>query len=240
MAKAPSFNFYSSDFLSQTMFLSFEDKGKLIMLLCLQHQHGHLKKEQMLKACGKISDDLWEFFQADAEGKYFNEQIDIATEKRKNFINKQKNNISKRWNKFGNTKSIPNEYQKDTNQDSLVIPLENENEIEKEKDYEIGKTEKENKVVREKGKKFVKPTKEEVLEFAKEEKLRTDIVDKWFNHYEANGWKVGHNSMKNWKASYRNWNLNSYDSPKNKSSNPFLERLKKLEEQEKVIDVEGV
>lgn len=76
--------------------------------------------------------------------------------------------------------------------------------------------------------KFIKPTKEEVLEFAKTEQLRTDIVNKWFNHYEANGWKIGKNPMKNWKASYRNWCDNSYDTPKNKSSgNEFVDMLRK-------------
>ena len=239
MAKNPSFSFYTSDFLTETTFLSFEDKGKLITLFCLQHQLGHLSKEQIQKVCGDLSAEVMNFFQLDAEGKYFCEKIDIAKEKRKNFINKQKNNISKRWNKFGNTKPIPNEYQTDTiNGKGLEIPLENENEIENEieKDNEEEKTEKGNKVVRKKGKPFIKPTKEEVLEFAKAEQLRTDIVDKWFNHYESNGWKVGQNSMKNWKASYRNWCSNDYNQPKNKG-NPFLERLKKLEEQEQVIEV---
>ena len=74
------------------------------------------------------------------------------------------------------------------------------------------------------------------LEFAEEEGLRTDIVDKWINHYESNGWKVGQNPMKDWKASYRNWCSNDYNQPKNKG-NPFLERLKKLEAEEQVIDV---
>ena len=44
-----------------------------------------LKKEQMLKACGNISDDIWDFFKIDSEGKYFNEQIDIARDKREKF-----------------------------------------------------------------------------------------------------------------------------------------------------------
>ena len=249
MAKNPSFSFYTSDFLTETTFLSFEDKGKLITLFCLQHQLGHLSKEQIQKVCGDLSAEVMNFFQLDAEGKYFCEKIDIAKEKRKNFINKQKNNISKRWNKFGNTKPIPNEYQTDTiNGKGLEIPLENENENENEieKDNEEEKTEKGNKVVRKKGKPFIKPTKKEVLEFANTEKLRTDIVDKWFNHYEANGWKVGQNSMKNWKASYRNWCSNDYNQPKNKG-NPFLEMLKKEYPEEannifpdNVVDTEGV
>lgn len=28
---------------------------------------------------------------------------------------------------------------------------------------------------------------------------------KWFDHYSANGWKVGRNSMKDWKAAVRTW-----------------------------------
>lgn len=89
--------------------------------------------------------------------------------------------------------------------------------------------------------KFIKPTKEELTNFAKENNLRTDIMDKFLDYYEANGWKVGRNPMKNWKASYRNWCRNNYDTPNNKgSSNPFKDRLRKLEEQEKIIEAEQI
>lgn len=253
MAKNPSFSFYTSDFLTETTFLSFEDKGKLITLFCLQHQLGHLSKEQIQKVCGDLSAEVMNFFQLDAEGKYFCEKIDVAKEKRTKFVEKQRKNVANRWNKnkFGNTKPIPNSYQTDTiNGKGLEIPLENENEIENEKEIEveIEKTEKGNKVVRKKGKVFQKPTKQEVLDFAEEEELRTDIVDKWFNHYESNGWKVGQNSMKNWKASYRNWCSSDYNQPKNKSSsNEYLEMLKKEYPEEvsnifpdNVVDTEGV
>jgi hypothetical protein len=230
MAKNPSFSFYTSDFLTETTFLSFEDKGKLITLFCLQHQLGHLSKEQIQKVCGDLSTEVMNFFQLDAEGKYFCEKIDVAKEKRDKFVQKQRENGAKKWNKnkFGNNlasaKVMPNKkFGK-----GLAMPFENEIEIENEKEIEveIEKTEKGNKVVRKKGKTFIKPTKEEVLEFAKAEQLRTDIVDKWFNHYESNGWKVGQNSMKNWKASYRNWCSSDYNQPKNKG-NPFLDMLRK-------------
>jgi predicted phage replisome organizer len=32
---------------------------------------------------------------------------------------------------------------------------------------------------------------------------------KWFNHYTANGWKVGRNQMKDWKAAVRTWEQNN-------------------------------
>lgn len=36
-------------------------------------------------------------------------------------------------------------------------------------------------------------------------------VGNWFDHYEANGWKVGKNPMKDWKASVRTWIKNDYN-----------------------------
>ena len=30
-------------------------------------------------------------------------------------------------------------------------------------------------------------------------------AEQWINHYEANGWKVGKNAMKDWKAAVRTW-----------------------------------
>ena len=35
-----------------------------------------------------------------------------------------------------------------------------------------------------------------------------DIAENWLNHYEANGWMVGKNKMKDWKASDRTWKIN--------------------------------
>lgn len=39
MGKDPAFLFYTSDFLTGTMFMNFEQRGKYIYLLCAQHQH---------------------------------------------------------------------------------------------------------------------------------------------------------------------------------------------------------
>ena len=142
MAKKPSISFYTSDFITQTMFLSFEDKGKLIMLYCLQHQHGHLSKEQMESVCGNLSTSILSFFQLDDEGKYFNEQIEQSMIERDNFIKRQKENGYKRWQK--NTVAH-------TTANAVAKPLEDEDEDEKEIEDETEKAKKEKKVVREKG-----------------------------------------------------------------------------------------
>jgi hypothetical protein len=51
---------------------------------------------------------------------------------------------------------------------------------------------------------FVQPTLEEVKAYCCS---RGNDVDpnKWLSHYEAIGWKVGRNTMKDWKAAVRTW-----------------------------------
>lgn len=138
MAKNPSFSFYTSDFLTETIFLSFEDRGKLITLFCLQHQLGHLTKEQIQKVCGKISAEVMKFFQLDEEGKYFCEKIDVAKNKREKFIEKQRENGSKKWKKekFGKDLADAKVMPKENFGKDLAMPFENENEIEKEEEIE--------------------------------------------------------------------------------------------------------
>ena len=62
-------------------------------------------------------------------------------------------------------------------------------------------------------KRFTAPTVEEVSAYCRE---RGNSVDPqhFVAHYEANGWKVGRNPMKDWKAAVRTWERNSYDKPK--------------------------
>ena len=61
--------------------------------------------------------------------------------------------------------------------------------------------------------KFVKPTIEEIAAYCKE---RGNSVDpqKFLDHYEANGWRVGRTPMRDWKAAVRTWERSAYDAPK--------------------------
>lgn len=58
---------------------------------------------------------------------------------------------------------------------------------------------------------FQKPTLEQVCEYCKERKNSVN-PSKWYSHYESNGWMVGKNKMKDWKAAVRTWETNSFDS----------------------------
>lgn len=70
--------------------------------------------------------------------------------------------------------------------------------------------------------KFKKPTEIEVKEYCKERKNTVD-ADKFINYYESNGWKVGKNSMKDWKAAVRNWEKSKFNTNMN-SKNLYLEQ----------------
>ena len=57
---------------------------------------------------------------------------------------------------------------------------------------------------------FVKPTPTEIQTYVDEHNLQVD-VERFFDYYEGNGWKVGKNPMKDWKATARNWSRNNFD-----------------------------
>lgn len=66
------------------------------------------------------------------------------------------------------------------------------------------------------------PTVEEVAAYIEERKAlgKTGVdAEKWHAHYSANGWMVGRNKMKDWKAAVRTWEK---ESPKYK---PISRRL---------------
>lgn len=51
---------------------------------------------------------------------------------------------------------------------------------------------------------FVKPTIEEVEEYVKEKGYAVD-AESFISFYESNGWKVGNNPMKSWRAAVTTW-----------------------------------
>jgi hypothetical protein len=61
---------------------------------------------------------------------------------------------------------------------------------------------------------FVKPTLAEVAAYCEERGGKVN-AQKWFDHYESNGWRVGKNPMKDWKAAVRKWEDSEYGRPTN-------------------------
>jgi hypothetical protein len=60
------------------------------------------------------------------------------------------------------------------------------------------------KPAEEKAPRTERPTLEEIKAFCKEKNYKIN-AEQFFNYYESNGWKVGRNSMKSWRAAVVNW-----------------------------------
>lgn len=65
------------------------------MLLCLQHQQGHLTERDMLKICKSYDEDIWRKFD-EKDGKFYNKRMVLEAEKRNNYVDsRRKNRVAK-------------------------------------------------------------------------------------------------------------------------------------------------
>lgn len=88
-----------------------------------------------------------------------------------------------------------------TERDAAVMPSDEEIDIELESDTENSKSQS-NTVQR---KRFTPPMADEVKAYAKEKGYVGFNADEFMAFYESNGWMVGRNHMKDWKATVRYW-----------------------------------
>lgn len=76
-------------------------------------------------------------------------------------------------------------------------------------------------IAKEKKSPFKKPTVVEIFDYACEKLSKDDALaftEKFHAHYEANGWKVGRNQMKDWKAAVRTWDLTKFVTQTNQQT----------------------
>jgi uncharacterized phage protein (TIGR02220 family) len=93
--KDPAVLFYPESYIVGTRFMTYEQKGKYMDLLCFQHQQGHLSEEDMLAICGEYDARIFSKFEIDDEGKYFNRRMEIEKEKRQRYTSAMKANGEK-------------------------------------------------------------------------------------------------------------------------------------------------
>ena len=91
-------------------------------------------------------------------------------------------------------------------------------EIELEKDIEIEKEiHSSAKSTTTKRKRFEKPTLSQITQYCLERNNNVN-AEQFYDYYESNGWKVGKNSMKDWKAAVRTWERSEYRKPNYKKN----------------------
>lgn len=133
---------------------------------------------------------------------FMSANIDRDAESYKDTCNRNRENIAKRYERIRSNTSVFETYQ--------------EKEEEKEKE-ELLKKDISNEISKKstRQKKFVPPTEEEVAAYCLERKNKVDAAY-FVDHYTSNGWKVGKQNMKDWKAAVRTWEKNGYNQPSKK------------------------
>lgn len=120
MSQDPAILFYTSDFLTGTLFFTMTEKGEYITLLCIQHQQGRLKKQDFFSICSENSKVLKKF-KIDENGLYYNEVLEEIIEKRKKFSDSRRNN------RLGKNKQESSDNHMNKTSNSGLNHMENEN-----------------------------------------------------------------------------------------------------------------
>lgn len=90
--------------------------------------------------------------------------------------------------------------------------IEIDKEIETDKEIELDNSDKPTRT------RFIPPSREEVQAYCLERKNNVD-AERFIDYYTSNGWMVGKNKMKDWKASVRTWERNGQSTTQKATPN---------------------
>lgn len=178
--KDPAVLFYYRDFQHGTRRMKYEEIGRYITLLC----------EQCDSITGTIGPDIFDVvattqeirnkFDIDDQGCYYNVRMKAEIERRRKYSQSRSENRRK----------------KITHEKDMI-------DISKD----VKKTSKKSTPPS----RFKKPTVDQVAAYFAECLKTSDVsifteeAESFIDYYESNGWKVGKNPMKDYKAAIRNW-----------------------------------
>lgn len=174
--KDPAFLFYASDFLTGTMFMSNEQVGIYIRLLCSQHQHGGMIDKVSFNSMVGLNDIIRTKFIETDTGFY-----NIRLMEEMSIRNKKSNNMSKAafetWEKRKNTIVKEN--------DTIALQLENNINT---------KVRKKNTIV------ILPEDENEVINYFIENGYSKDVAIKAFKYYATANWHdASGKKILNWK-----------------------------------------
>lgn len=182
------------DWVEVTGELNAQEKGRLIDAIVLYAQGGDWQEQ--------IKGNERYLFPA------FRKQIDRASEisdLRSKATESRRNQSASKDIKGNQTQS--NDIKQDQTESKPIKTPNNNNNKEEKEEYNENNKEK----VKRESRRFAPPTREEVAAYIAEKGYRVD-PDRWLAYYESNGWKVGKNPMKDWRAAVRTWASNGVDA----------------------------
>ncbi len=128
MPKDPAFLFYPSDFLVGTFNFTDAQRGQYIVLLCLQHQSGHLEKDVMLDVMhGEEDMKIMSKFMIDENGLFYNARLEKEINRRVEYAkSRSRNRSSKKTSSHDeDMKNISNRH--DRHMETITITETNNN-----------------------------------------------------------------------------------------------------------------
>lgn len=223
--------FLHKEFSAATCDWTDTEVGAYIRLLMVQWDQGSIPED--INRLRKIADSidqtqdvvLLKFKKAEQIGRLQNLRMEEIREERKIFhagkSQAGKKGMSKRWQVDNKTITDPitKGYQKDNKGHNKRVTFNNEVEVEVE-------VKGDNEVKVEAEEKKIPPSRfnaQQIFSINKPDHWSTEYmeseVDAWFDHYNANGWKVGREKMRDWKATIRTWIRNDYNFKKSSNGN---------------------
>lgn len=141
--KDPAFMMYSGDFLSGTFTMNYEQRGKYITLMCIQHQKGYLTSADMKSVLNEEDYLLAEKFYKADDGNWYNQKMTDVINERKEYTANRLKNFNKGNDKDTHIDNHKNSHMElhtgdedeDENQDRNLDENETDNE------YEVGSEE---------------------------------------------------------------------------------------------------
>lgn len=184
MGKDPAFLFYSSDFLIGTVFMSNEQIGKYVKLLCFQHQFQSLTKEQVIAVTVTWDEIIMAKFVCE-NGTYFNQRLRDEADKRIKYCQSRRDNRISHEKDMSNIRETHDSRMENENENRIKTPKKQRNNIDT----------------------FKPPTFDDVKAYCLEASLTMtdEEMRTLLDFYQSKGWKVGAVKMRDWKASVRNW-----------------------------------
>lgn len=205
MAALPYMRFYVADYLADTMHLTTEEHGAYLLLIFNYWQTGKPLPKSRLARIARVTDDRWtlvertlsEFFH-DTGAEWRHDRIERGLESVRQ--SRDQKSAAGRASAAARNAKNSTSVERPFNTCSTSI-LKEETKTKTEKDNPPLTPPSGEGSAR---KRFVPPTLDDVRDYCRQ---RGNSVnpEQWYDHYVSNGWRVGRNQMKDWKAAVRTW-----------------------------------
>lgn len=224
MAALPYIQLYVADYIADTMHLSTEEHGAYLLIIMNYWQTGkplqceripnvvRMTKERF----AEIEKTLSEFFTVTENGLWVHQRIEMDLAHVREKCEKSSESAKLRWQKKPAVDEVQDK-KDDDNANAMQTDMQTQCHSDTDSNTDTDRdTKKRISIDIPKERQFKRPTIEQIKAEVKAKGYSVD-PEKFFYHYEANGWKIGKASMKSWKAALVTWSKNE---PKQKSNYP--------------------